>query len=87
MKIYILYDNKSETFGTLFSQPTEAHAIREVKTLVNRPDPQNMVYLYPEEFELHYVGDFIESAGVLQPGNLEGKTTPICNASALKIKE
>jgi predicted RecB family nuclease len=82
MKIYAIHDNKSKTFNTPFFQHTDTHALRAFKAEVNRQHDQNMIYLYPEEFDLFLLGTFNEDDGII-----ESELTKLTNGTALKNGE
>ena len=55
MKIYAIYDKKSESHGPLFECPHDAVAIRELGAAVAQE--RSTLARYPDDFELHYLGD------------------------------
>lgn len=65
MEIYTIKDVKAGTYNTPFFQPTDVHALRAFKAEVNRAADGNMIYLYPEDFEVHHIGQFDEKNGAL----------------------
>lgn len=67
LQIYVIKDVKSGMHDTPFFQPTHAHAARAFKTEVNRQADNNMIYLYPEDFELHYLGEYDQVEGKIKP--------------------
>lgn len=69
LHIFAIYDTKSKDFHTPFFQNTPQNAIRAFKTEVNRQDAGNMLYLYPDEYELHYLGEFDQITGELRPAS------------------
>lgn len=79
MLIYSIKDLKAGTFATPWFQPTQVHAIRAFKTEVNRPDPGNMLFLYPSEYQLVQVGHFNEETGAITPVN-----TPVATGDQVK---
>lgn len=81
MDVYTVRDNKAGTFNTPFFQPTDIHALRAFKTEVNRAAADNMIYLYPEEFDLVHIGNFDEKKGVLDGTSAKGL---LANAATLK---
>lgn len=84
MKIFSIKDLKADTFSTPFFQPTDVHAVRMFKTEVNRAEPNNMLYLYPDEYELHYVGTFNTDSGAIDFVN---NAKAICNGRQLVNKK
>lgn len=58
MKIYCVYDKTAQIYGTPFFQPTDVVALRSFKNEVNRASDANAIYLNPEDFSLHCLGEF-----------------------------
>lgn len=79
--IYAIKDISGNSYNQPFFQPTQVHAVRVFRTEINRADPQNLLYLYPQEFELHELGQFNEENGQIE---LEQKR--LCNGAELKLK-
>jgi len=65
MNIYAIKDSKAKTYNTPFFQPTDVHALRAFKAEVNRAHDSNMIYLYPGEFDLVYLGEFNTISGCI----------------------
>lgn len=63
--IFAIKDVGAGEFNTPFFQPRVEHAVRIFRTEVNRANDQNLVYLYPKEFELWQVGVFDQDTGQL----------------------
>lgn len=66
--IFSIKDNNAGEFNTPFFQPRVEHALRIFRTEVNRANEQNLMYLYPAEFELHQVGSFDTDTGSITAG-------------------
>lgn len=77
MKVYALFDEKSQSYGTPFFQLADGQASRSLQELVN--DPQSLVAKYPEDFALYKLGEFDERTGMLNALNV---VEFICRASA-----
>lgn len=69
LQMYVIKDAKSGQYDTPFFQPTHAHAMRAFKTEVNRAADNNTIYLYPEDFELYYLGEFNQLDGEMKAVN------------------
>lgn len=67
--IYAIKDIKGGEYNTPFFQMTDAHALRIFRTEVNRASDQNLIYLYPEDFELFRLGTFESETGKIEPEN------------------
>lgn len=64
-KVFSIRDSKSELFGTPFFNITHGEAERNFKTLVN--DPKSSVSVYPEDFDLYYLGTYDDITGKVVP--------------------
>lgn len=78
MYYYSIFDLKARTFGDLIALPTDKHpaAIRWF-SMVLAGKNAGMIKDHPEDFELHYIGEFDVETGDM---NQDGKTF-ICSAS------
>lgn len=67
--LYVLsvLDRKAERFGTLFTAPTLAVALRDFGSAVLADDAANLFRKYPEDFCLCELGVFDEDLGELRP--------------------
>lgn len=61
LKIFSIRDTKAESYGVPFFQPTEGEAERSFRTAVN--DPKSKLSLYPEDFDLFYLGVYDDATG------------------------
>lgn len=59
-RLYSMYDNKSESYGPIFAVPHDAVAVREFGSAIL--NPQSGLSKYPDDFELHYLGNFFDDA-------------------------
>lgn len=66
INIFSIKDTNANTYQPPFFQRTPEAAIRLFKLEVNRADQHNLVYQYPEDFELHYLGTFNEETGEIK---------------------
>jgi len=69
MKIYSVHDKRANEYGALMAMPTDAHAVRSFTQEVNRTDTGNMLNQFPEDFALHYMGEFNQENGQILPAN------------------
>jgi len=67
--IYAIKDVTANEYNTPFIQPSDVHALRVFKTEINRAGADNLLYLYPEEYELHYLGSFDTENASIVPEN------------------
>lgn len=80
-RYYSIFDNKSELFGTLFTAPSDAGATRIFAMELNRQDPGNALYLYPDDFTLMYITTFdTETGKFMQPQ----ETSFVVNGATVK---
>lgn len=54
--VYSVYDNKSKSYGPLFAVGHDAVATREFGAVMSQPDCPFVKY--PDDFELHRLGEF-----------------------------
>lgn len=64
-KIYSIRDAKAEVFHPPFYKKTHGEAERDFHKLVN--EPNNQVSMYPDDFDLYYLGDFDDNTGKTKP--------------------
>lgn len=92
---YALKDNKANEFIEMIPGSNDASAIRNIQVLVNRDDPKNNLFNYPQEFDLYHMCSMNELTGeVVQVkvdpnGVQEEKKLPllIVNCDSLKKKD
>lgn len=65
--IYATRDSKTGEYNSPYFQPTDAAAIRLFRLEINRADTTNLLYNYPEDFELYRLGSFNLDAGEIRP--------------------
>ena len=78
MKVYSIKDTKG-AFEAPFLANNDQIAARNVKTYINS-QKGIAESLYPEDFELWYIGEFDELTGIIQPAEL----SCVCRLVALK---
>lgn len=68
MKLFSIYDVKSETYTSPISMNTRNEAIRSFQNEVNRTDIPNHPYSsYPSDFVLVELADYNQFTGVISP--------------------
>lgn len=82
MKLYSIYDSKSESFGPLLEMLNDAVAIRELSQTVN--DGNGILSLHPADFHLYYLGEFDRQNGNV---SLSDPRKVICCLLDLKTSE
>lgn len=63
VNIYSLYDTKTMTYNKPFIEPSDTVAMRSLRMEVNRADPNNVLYMFPEDYRLYRVGSFDTDTG------------------------
>lgn len=61
LRVYSIRDSKGEIFAPPFLKKTHGEAERDFTTLTR--DEKSMVYKYPEDFDLWYLGTFDDNSG------------------------
>jgi len=64
-KMYSVRDAKSEIFHPPFFQKTHGEAERTFHKLCN--DEKSSMFIYPEDYDLYYVGEYDDNTGKLAP--------------------
>lgn len=67
MNLYTLRDKQSNTVAPPFAAPTDGIACRYVAESMK--DRDSMPAKYPGDFQLWYVGEYLEDSGVLIAAN------------------
>ncbi len=68
IKLFSIYDQKAKAFMRPFPAQAEGVAARDFATEVNNPtSPDSNLHLHPEDFSLHYLGEFDELTGTVTP--------------------
>lgn len=82
MKIFVVFDSKSEGYGIPFFQRTTGEALRGFTEAVNDPQKQSAVAKYPQDFTLFELGEYDELLGNLAPYN--HKKSLVCGVDVLQ---
>jgi len=64
LKVFSIRDSKGEVFNTPFFQKTHGEAERSFRQLIN--DEKSMVFKYPDDFDLYYLGEYDDHTGKLK---------------------
>lgn len=68
-KLYSVYDIRAKQFGIPFVQHNDSLAQRTVaSTLVNCP-PTHIMYMFPSDYELYYLGEVMDNGNLVSPEN------------------
>lgn len=65
LKIFSIRDSKGEVYNQPFFKKTHGEAERDFTTLVK--DQKSTVALYPEDFDLYFIGEYDDNSGTLKP--------------------
>lgn len=63
LKIFSIRDSKGEMYNQPFLKKTMGEAERDFHQLCQ--DEKSMVWKYPDDFDLYYLGDFDDQSGKL----------------------
>lgn len=63
LKIFSVRDMKADLYGRPFFDQSIGNAIRSFGDQVNANQPDNILFLHPEDFELYYLGEFDDNTG------------------------
>lgn len=62
MKLYTVYDKKSEIYWTPFCEKGDIFAQRNLSITVNSPE-SNILASFPSDFALYCLGEYVEKLG------------------------
>jgi len=65
LKMYSIRDAKAGIFHKPFYQVTHGEAERSFRTTCS--EKQSMMWQYPEDFDLYYVGEYNDNEGTMKP--------------------
>lgn len=65
MKIYAVYDEKAEMFGTPQFFKSDGMALRTLQDMVTQNE--SIIANHPEDFSLYRLGDYDDNQGLLFP--------------------
>lgn len=65
MKMYTLYDSKSESYVAPFYAKAKGDALRQITAVVNDPNSKHDFGKYPEDFTLFEIGMFDDVTGLI----------------------
>ncbi|QXP08254.1 MAG: nonstructural protein [Arizlama microvirus] len=67
LKLFVVYDAKTESYGVPFFRDFTANAIREWSEVAsNKADKQNQISKFPSDFTLFEIGEFEQMSGELR---------------------
>lgn len=65
LKMYSIRDSKTEIFNNPFFNHSHGEAERNFRDLVN--DEKSMLFKYPEDYDLYYMGEYETTTGKISP--------------------
>lgn len=67
LKLFVVYDAKTESYGVPFFRDFTANAIREWSEVAStKSDKNNQISKFPADFTLFEIGEFEQSSGDLR---------------------
>lgn len=67
LKLFVVYDSKTESYGVPFFRDFTANALREWSEVAsNKSDKQNQISKFPADYTLFEIGVFEQSSGSLE---------------------
>jgi hypothetical protein len=65
LHICSIFDSATQAYGRPIAVPSRGLAVRSFSDEVNRPGADNTMHNHPDDFELHAIGGFDDSTGML----------------------
>lgn len=67
LKLFVVYDAKTESYGVPFFRDFTANAIREWQEVAsNKSDKNNQIAKFPSDFTLFEIGSYEQSTGLVE---------------------
>jgi len=67
LKLFVVYDQKTESYGVPFFRDFTANALREWSEVAsNKGEKQNQIAKFPADFTLFEIGEFDQLSGVVR---------------------
>ena len=64
LKLFVVYDSKTESYGVPFFRDFTANALREWSEVAsNKSDKQNQISKFPADFTLFEIGEYDQLTG------------------------
>lgn len=82
MKLYVIYDSKSETYTNPTVNPSRGQALRSFSDAINRGD--SVLADHPQDFTLFEIGEWSNETG---EGQFYDKKTSVANGLDVKIDD
>jgi hypothetical protein len=66
LKLFVVYDSKTESYGVPFFRDFTANALREWSEVASsKSDKQNQIAKFPADFTLFEIGEYDQSTGTV----------------------
>lgn len=66
LKLFVVYDSKTESYGVPFFRDFTANALREWSEVAsNKSDKNNQISKFPADFTLFEIGSYDQSTGIV----------------------
>lgn len=66
LKLFVVYDSKTEAYGVPFFRDFTANALREWSEVAsNKSDKQNQISKFPADFTLFEIGSYDQESGIV----------------------
>lgn len=64
LQVYAVKDTATDQFGTPMFLIAAGQAVRSFRDQVNKNDPENPLYLHPDDYILYSMGEFDTVSGI-----------------------
>lgn len=88
--IYAILDTRAKDFGPPMIFPTDVHAMRAFTSQINANDVTNAICMYPNDFELHKLGELFmacDDTGAIHHNANTTTTTLLYTGETIALKE
>lgn len=69
INLFSIFDKKAQAFSNPFVDLNEATAQRTIEQILRDNQPQNLYAQYPNDYELHYIGELNAETGNISQEN------------------
>jgi len=85
LKMYTLYDSKTESYIPPFYAKAKGDAIRQISAVVNNPDSKQEFGKYPEDFTLFEIATFDDATGMVIPNSVHENLGCLINFKSSEV--
>lgn len=83
-RMYSIYDRRTKMWLPPMTYVNDAHVRRDVRSQISRARDGDMLAQFPEDYEIHYLGEFDDSSGIIAAGELP---ECVCRITDLVVPE